>query len=102
MGYAAPPPHKRFDNRFRLPNTHRLLTWHLDLQIVGSVTWYTAISEGVRGILKHQFEHFHISFFIPMMPLMHIPNCFARRIRHFNCRNDLIFKRKEIFPFCHF
>ena len=59
MGYAAPPPHKRFDNRFRQPNTHRSLIQHSDLQIVGSVTWYAAIFLGWwGGILKHQISAF--------------------------------------------
>ena len=52
MGYTAPPPHKRFDNRFRWPNTHRLLIQHADLQTEGSVTWYTAIFEGVGDIFS--------------------------------------------------
>ena len=37
--------------------------------------------------------------FIPMMPLIHIPNCFASSIRHFNCGIDLICKRYELFVF---
>jgi len=41
----TPPPH----NRFREPNTYRSLILYSDLQIVGSVTWWAAISEGGGG-----------------------------------------------------
>ena len=60
MGYAAPPPHKRFDNRFKQPNTHRSLIRHSDLKIVGSVTWYAAISEGG----DRYFEASNFSIFV--------------------------------------